>query len=312
MNGKSRPPVTVSTCTYRHFESVYKTIDSVLAQDYPNFEYIITDDGSDNFPEADIRQYIAERAPDLKLQIIHHEENVGTVRNLDYAWRQARGTYIADVAAGDTLPAPDTLSKIVEAMERTGCGVLSASRLMVDENGAPMEYLPHRIFRKRLGKLPCRKLYGMFVSGQVYAMFSGSSIAVRKDADEKLGGYDMKYRLWEDGPFIAKALHEGAIGTDLDLTIVNYEYGGISTGGSHPLLDKDVELYNRTDRIEHESELSRFRRALLKVNLEENRTGAALALRHPLVTVYKLGYRALDKIGRKTDQMYLKKKGNKA
>ena len=41
---ETKPLVSVVTITYRKFEYIYDTIDSVLNQDYDNIEYIISDD----------------------------------------------------------------------------------------------------------------------------------------------------------------------------------------------------------------------------------------------------------------------------
>ena len=46
--------VTIFTPTYKRFDTLYKTIQSVLEQDYSNIEYIISDDGSPDFPYDDI------------------------------------------------------------------------------------------------------------------------------------------------------------------------------------------------------------------------------------------------------------------
>ena len=306
-NRDSRPPVTVITSTYRRFDSVYRTIDSMLRQDYGNLEYILTDDGSDGFPEQEIREYLDAHGRDVPYRIIHHPQNLGTVRNLDNAYREANGKYIVNLSAGDVFVSGDTVSRIVDVMERRQYGALSTSRLMTDEAGRPLYFMPHRIFRKRLTKLPCAKKYRMFVAGQFYAMFSGSALAVRKDVYERLGGYDGKYRLWEDGPFVEKALREGVLGTDYTLTTIGYEAGGVSTGKRNPLLEKDVELYNRTDRIAHLSGTGRFYRTLTALNVAEDRISAGNMLRHPAVMGYKLVYRLRNRLGMRADRAWLKR-----
>ena len=45
------PLVSVITATYQKFERIPETIKSVFMQDYKQIEYIISDDGSYNFPE---------------------------------------------------------------------------------------------------------------------------------------------------------------------------------------------------------------------------------------------------------------------
>ena len=52
------PLISVITLTYRNFDNIYDTINSVMSQNYGNFEYIISDDGSDNFPMQEISSFV--------------------------------------------------------------------------------------------------------------------------------------------------------------------------------------------------------------------------------------------------------------
>ena len=51
---------TVVVSTYRNFNYIYKTIESVLMQNFDNLQLIITDDGSENFPKEEIIKCIEE------------------------------------------------------------------------------------------------------------------------------------------------------------------------------------------------------------------------------------------------------------
>ena len=92
--------VIILTYLQRHF--IEECIDSVLMQDYPNIELvvcddcsadfdtqevIVSDDGSDNFPEEAVNEYIAcNKSSNIKSVKIHREEsNVGTVKHLNHA-----------------------------------------------------------------------------------------------------------------------------------------------------------------------------------------------------------------------------------
>ena len=56
-----KPLISVVTLTYKKFDYIYKAIDSVLNQTYPYVEYIISDDGSPNFPQNEIEDYVSNR-----------------------------------------------------------------------------------------------------------------------------------------------------------------------------------------------------------------------------------------------------------
>ena len=85
--------VSVIICCYRRFQFIYEAIDSVLSQSYGAIELLISDDGSDNFPEKKIRNYIEKhKGENIKNVIINHEtQNQGTVRHLNHARRLVHG-----------------------------------------------------------------------------------------------------------------------------------------------------------------------------------------------------------------------------
>ena len=51
------PLVTIVTPAYNQADYLSETIDSVLAQDYPNIEYIVIDDGSTDCTSEILKQY---------------------------------------------------------------------------------------------------------------------------------------------------------------------------------------------------------------------------------------------------------------
>ena len=58
---KAAPLVSVIVLTYRKFDNLYKALLSVTKQTYSNLELIIQDDGSEFFPEDEIRSYLREQ-----------------------------------------------------------------------------------------------------------------------------------------------------------------------------------------------------------------------------------------------------------
>lgn len=80
MQEMERPLVTCMI-TYRKFQYLYETWNSIFMQDYPNIEIIIGDDGSDNLPELELRKYIEKnRGKNIKnVILIANEENHGAV-----------------------------------------------------------------------------------------------------------------------------------------------------------------------------------------------------------------------------------------
>lgn len=103
------PKVTIVTPTYNRADLIAETIESILAQDYPNFEYIIIDDGStDNTAE------VVARYGDRVTYCYH--ENRGEAASTNRGWQLATGDYFAMVSSDDPM-LPGWLTKGITFME---------------------------------------------------------------------------------------------------------------------------------------------------------------------------------------------------
>ena len=111
-SNNENPLVSIVTATYKRFEKVLETIKSVFEQDYPNIEYIITDDGSENFPEKEINDFINSNSHEnVKcIKIIRSEQNCGTVKNLNKGYRASNGKFIFNLSCGDIFFSKETKS----------------------------------------------------------------------------------------------------------------------------------------------------------------------------------------------------------
>ena len=105
----ARPLVTLVTPAYNQSEFLAETIDSVLAQDYPNIEYIVLDDGSTDGTQAVLGLY-TDRVCTMR------HDNIGQARTLNRGWQIARGTYIGYLSSDDVLH-PTAVGKLVQALE---------------------------------------------------------------------------------------------------------------------------------------------------------------------------------------------------
>lgn len=238
--------VSVITLTYRKFEFLYNAIDSVLKQDYPNIEYIISDDGSQDFPEEEIRNYVSRNKKDniTNFLILTHENNQGTVKNINDAYRHASGEIIIPVSADDSLMDSTVITKIAKVYEERDCEALCVTRALYNDKGEFVRNIPSRKEGEILSNLKDnREQYQRFVTGRFYEAFSGCTLSVRKEFIKNWGYFDEKYTLWEDGPFFAQYLWDHYMECAFDIIGLRYNDGGVSSGKKHPLLLKDDELF---------------------------------------------------------------------
>ncbi len=103
------PLVSIVIPTYNHADYLYKSISSVLSQDYPNIELIVIDDGS-----TDDSKSIA-KAFGEKIRFIQ-QENMGQSRTLTKGWSLASGNILAYISADDVLY-PTAVSEAVAFLE---------------------------------------------------------------------------------------------------------------------------------------------------------------------------------------------------
>lgn len=102
---------SIIICAYNVEKYIHESIESVLKQDYDNYELIIYNDGSNDDTAGIVRQYTNE-----KLHFIDCKENKGLGAARNAAVRQAKGEYILYLDADDSLYASDTLSRINQTL----------------------------------------------------------------------------------------------------------------------------------------------------------------------------------------------------
>ncbi len=294
------PLVSVVTLTYKKFDLIYETIQSVMDQDYPEIELIISDDGSASFPGREIESYLTKNSKsNLSYQILSSERNQGTVRNINRAYKAASGKYIINLSADDTFCGPDIISRIVSDMECNGYDLMATRRELASEKGEFLGYLPKDRNIKRIEKLNTPYLqHKAFITGEFFDMASGSAICIRNDTIKNMGYYDEKYVLWEDGPLFTRYTKHSCIATDYSIVSTRYCLGGISNSGTNPLMERDIRLYNTTDRCE---DVDRFDRITqMKVRYIQKRDSAdtgfkriLLYLKNPLVMFLKICHKLI-------------------
>lgn len=107
--------VSIITPSYNTAKYIGKTIESVQAQTYKNWEMIIVDDcSSDNTDE-----FVAEYFKDSRIRYIKNEKNSGAAVSRNRALREARGRWIAFLDSDD-LWMPEKLEKQIGFMEKNG------------------------------------------------------------------------------------------------------------------------------------------------------------------------------------------------
>lgn len=128
------PKVSVVMAVYNGARYIREAIDSIFAQTFSAFEFIIVDDGSvDNTP------CILATYSDPRLIVISNGRNIGLTRSLNRGIRASRGEYIARQDADDAS-FPERLERQVQFLEsHPEVGLVGTGAQWVDAQGFPVQ-----------------------------------------------------------------------------------------------------------------------------------------------------------------------------
>jgi glycosyltransferase involved in cell wall biosynthesis len=124
------PRVSVVMAVYNGEKYLREALDSILAQTFTDFEFIIVNDGS-----TDATSHIIKDFDDDRIRLIQNELNIGLTLSLNRGLEVATGEYIARMDSDD-ISLPVRLAKQVafmDANQRVGaCGTWA---LEIDRDG---------------------------------------------------------------------------------------------------------------------------------------------------------------------------------
>jgi len=131
------PLVSIGFPVYNGEKLLRQAMDSVLAQDFKDFEVIVCDNASTDLTAAICQEY-AQR--DTRVRYFKNETNIGASPNHNRVFELSRGKYFAWMAH-DVEQLPGMLSRCVHEMnENSPPVVLAYPRcLQIDENGLPLD-----------------------------------------------------------------------------------------------------------------------------------------------------------------------------
>jgi glycosyltransferase involved in cell wall biosynthesis len=131
------PKVSILIPTRNYARYLMEALDSVLMQDFPDFEVLVADNASTDDTPAVAAQYAAR---DLRIRSHRHAQDLGMARNFNWCLSQARGAYIKFLFGDDRLAAPRALGHLVTCLDVNPTVVLAGTaRQVIDESSQPLE-----------------------------------------------------------------------------------------------------------------------------------------------------------------------------
>ena len=135
---KSNPFFSICIPCYNHAAFIGKTLESVLAQDFKDFEIIVSNNASTDNSKEIVRSF-----KDSRIRLIENRWNIGFAPNLQQVTRHAQGAFF-NLLSSDDLMNPGALSTyanlIQQHSERKDDLVLMSQVWDIDEYGKIIGY----------------------------------------------------------------------------------------------------------------------------------------------------------------------------
>jgi glycosyltransferase involved in cell wall biosynthesis len=220
----TRPRISVITCTWNSEPYLAESIASVLAQDYPEIEYIFVDGGSTDGTVERIQGIDRPHAFVTGVRGgISHAMNEGI--------RLARGDIVAHLHSDDYYPTPRVLSEVAEAMAGGAGWLFGTALYVVDGQAKAADWSVPRYSYRRL-------LKGNFIPHQ--ATFVRRDLLARAGLFDTSLKYAMDYDLWLRLGRLAEPIQ-----LDSHLCAFREHAGSASTANRLQGLDEDFRVRMR-------------------------------------------------------------------
>lgn len=226
------PLISIIIVSYNNYKYIYNAIDSVLFQDYPNIELIISNDASPDFDKITIEKYLKKNSKkNIKNIIINNnKKNLGTVKNVNIALKLSKGDYILLFAADDVIYKKDIVSKFIKSFKSLPEKelIITSQVGMYDQNLKKLiQLFISKQHQKLIKKLKPQKLFAEMATK---CMCPGCGTCYKKEIFKKYGYFDEKYVLVEDYSSALKFSRLGIKYNYFDFISFKHRDGGISHG----------------------------------------------------------------------------------
>lgn len=239
--------VTVISLSYNSNDLI-RSINSVLNQSYQNIEYIIIDDGSTNFSQESICEYVTVNKSESikKFTVLLNKRNMGTVYTLNRAIKASSGKYIFNLGGDDCFHDNNVIADWVDFFNRTGA-LVSTARMAVYRYD---EYLWKQPSEEQIEEIKFFTAEQLFNSIAACNFIFGCCTARSRACIEKYGLFDERYRYIEDHSMNLRLLRNGVKFYFFDRTVVDYSIGGISSPTTYDkLFEKDVKAIFKNEAL---------------------------------------------------------------
>lgn len=198
-----KPKITIVIATYNSGRTLKKALDSVMSLTYQDWECLLVDGMSNDNTLNIIKEYVEI---DDRFRYIS-EKDTGIYDAFNKGWRNARGEWVLYLGSDDQLT-PDGITALM-TVKATDEAILSGSVFLIKPDGSIKNW-------KSVG-----------YEGNHQAKITKRSLL------EKLGGYDISYKICADSDFHVRLKNAGYKVLNIDEPIAYFSMDGISSDFSY-------------------------------------------------------------------------------
>lgn len=228
--------ISIITVTYNSEKTIKDTIESILKQNYENYEHIIVDGDSKDSTIDIVKQY--ESKYNGKLKYISEKDN-GIYDAMNKGIKMATGDIIGLLNSDDILAKENVLSKIADKFKKEDCDGTYANLIFMDSETMS---IPKRIWKSKKGSL-----YNGWHPAH-------PTLYLKKEVYNKIGLFNLKYRIVADYDFMIRVMKNNTIKLEyINDYIVYMREGGTSTAGIKGYFKnlKEANIVLKDNNIKH-------------------------------------------------------------
>ncbi len=229
MNAKTQQIFSVVLLSYNQNLYWFDAIDSILHQDYPAIQFIMCDDGSNNFNEQLIENYIEKNKRNnlIDYSIISNSQNLGTAANCDVSLDYINGEFVLFLDGDDALAENNVLSRIYDCFCNLPASekVVTGNVMVCDNNLKNGSRLYSSDFFIQKNNQDVEQQFK-----EIFLDFwpVPSATAFRNDIFEHAGKFKVEEnRLCQDGYFYINLMQRGYKFNCIDYVIAKHRAGGV-------------------------------------------------------------------------------------
>jgi glycosyltransferase involved in cell wall biosynthesis len=223
--------IKVSICipAYKQISFLRKCLESVLMQDYSDYELIITDDS----PDDSVKQLVNELLSNKPHTYLQNKPALGSPANWNKGISLAKGEYIKIMHHDDSFCEKESLSEFVRALDTNQHAQLVFSNSkVVHQNGTSRIHVPNESQLKKLKQDPMNLFLGNFIGAP-------SATIYRRNASVD---YDVNLKWLVDIDFYMRVLNKNNSFVHINKALVATTDGAEHQVTSESLNNPNVEL----------------------------------------------------------------------